>query len=402
MLTSGCAMHPKTSPHSVKISSDIPVIPAIRWIGDITAIALEWDPNPSPQIAGYNIYRRLKQDSNDSFIRIVKINDRFSSHYVDKHLPQETKYLYTISAFNHEGFESLASVPVSTITRPTLKSVSYFDSLNKLPRKAKLIWRPHDNGRVHAYLVERKMPNEQEWSNLAILDHRLSAEYIDSELDDNKIYLYRVSALTFDNIKSTPSDIVKIVTKAPPIPVTGINTTTNLASTIELRWAKHPQNDIKAYHIYRSENSKDSFSLRAKVSVLNFTDTLKGYANTYFYKISAVDADGLESAMPTSYKGQTLAQPNPVVINEAKLTANTFTLKWSATDNRAVRYQVIKKEAVGWFDIKKTVTDTNNTSYTTIQTPNRAISYEVIAIDKLDIPSPATKTKEFIFEQVVQ
>ena len=208
----GCSTQTGLNQRSPKVNANIPVIPPLRWIGDITAIALEWDPNHNPSIAGYHIYRRLKSDDNNSYKRIASIHDRFTSHYIDLHLPQETKYLYMISAFDHIGSESRPSKSASTITRPTLKSVAYFDSLNKLPRKAKLIWRPHNNGRVDGYILERKTPAAKEWKELTRLEHRLSAEYIDNKLDDNQVYLYRLRALTFDKIQSTPSDIVRIIT----------------------------------------------------------------------------------------------------------------------------------------------------------------------------------------------
>ncbi len=45
---------------------------------------------------------------------------------------------------------------------------------------------------------------------------RLQAEFIDANLDDNVIYNYKVTAVTFDNINSMPSQIVKAQTKPLP------------------------------------------------------------------------------------------------------------------------------------------------------------------------------------------
>jgi uncharacterized protein len=402
MLTTGCTSQPKMSRHSAKISADIPAISAIRWIGDITAIALEWDPNHDPKIAGYSIYRRLKEDRNATFTRIAVIKDRFTSHYIDLHLPHETKYQYVISAIDKKDFESKLSPIASTITRPTLKSVVYFDSLDKLPRKAKLIWRPHTNGRVSGYEIERKTPEQKKWSRLAKLEHRLSAEYIDKNLDDNKIYLYRIRAITFDKIKSTPSDIVKIVTKALPTPISDLNITNDQPHTIELTWPVHQQPDIKAYHVYRSEKAKGGYNLVAKVIKPHFIDKIKGHGKEYYYKVTAVDFDALESEALTIFKGQNLPRPAKIKIISAELKESQLTINWSKGDDRAVKYRVTKKVQEGWFDTKSTSTDTNSTSYTNEQSANIGVTYDVMAVDKFGITSTPVTTKEFIYEKVVQ
>ena len=402
MLTTGCSTQPKLTQHTAKISKDIPVIPPIRWIGDITAIALEWDPNHDPAIAGYHIYRKLKEDSEATFERVATIPDRFTSHYIDLHLPFETKYLYHISAFDHQGFESQPSKNASTITRPTLKSVVYFDSLDKLPRKAKLIWRPHTNGRVSSYIIERKTPAQKEWHELVALEHRLSAEYIDTDLEDNQVYLYRLRAVTFDNILSTPSDIVRIITKALPAPIENITVTTDLPKTINLSWKAHEQKDIKEYRVYRSESAKGGFELYKQTKEPQLIDEIEGHGQNYFYKITAADFDGLESESPRSYHGQNLPRPGKVSLHEAKIEGEKVTLVWKKTDERTTSYKIIKKEKLGWFKTKDTPTTTTETNYNTTQAPNIAVTYIIYAIDVHGIESEPVITEELIFEKVVQ
>ena len=402
ILTTGCSTQPSLTQHSAKISKDIPVIPPIRWIGDITAIALEWDPNHDPHIAGYHVYRRLKEDNEAKFERVASIYDRFTSHYIDLHLPFQTKYLYNVSAFNEAGFESQPSKNASTITRPTLKSVVYFDSLDKLPRKAKLIWRPHTNGRVSGYILERKTPAQKDWQELATLEHRLSAEYIDKNLDDNEVYLYRLRAVTFDKIKSTPSDIVKIITKALPTTVKNVTTTTDLPKTILIKWTAHTQKDIKTYRIYRSESAKGDFELYKESQLPALIDEIKGHGKNFYYKVTAVDFDGLESLSPQSYHGQNLPRPAKVTLHKASLQADKVTLAWKTSDKRTIKYKIIKKEKLGWFKTKDTPTTTTETTYSSTQRPNVSVKYEIYALDIHNIESEPVITEDLIFEKVVQ
>ncbi len=374
----------------------------MRWIGDITAIALEWDPNHDPTIAGYNIYRKLKEDAEAPFKLVAKIPDRFTSHYVDMNLPFQTKYLYRVTAFNHKNGESRPSEAASTITRPTLRSVSYFDSLNKLPRKAKLIWRPHQNGRVASYVVERRIPEKTEWETIAVLKHRLVAEYIDRNLDDNQVYLYRLRAVTFDNIKSTPSDIVKILTKALPTPIADVNVTTNLAAKIKLSWPKHPQEDIAYYSIYRSSEAKSGFELYKKVVNPGFTDEKLAHGSNFFYRVTASDFDGLESDAVVSFNGKTLPRPAKIKLRTAKLEGDQTTLEWDKGDDRTVSYRVLKRENLGWFKTKTTTIDLNTTRLQTTQQPNVGTSYTILGIDENGIDSEPVTTDELLFEKVVQ
>lgn len=404
-MTTGCSTQPRLTSHTPKVNKLIPIIPPLRWIGDITAIALEWTPNYDPAIAGYHVYRKLKNDKKAEFDLVARINDRFTSHYIDLHLPFETKYLYYVTAYNRDGFESLPSKYASTITRPTLKSVVYFDSVNKLPRKAKLIWRPHTNGRVSAYILERKTPAEKEWKELATLEHRLSAEYIDRELEDNQVYLYRLRAVTFDEIQSTPSDIVKIITKALPKPIEGVTASTNLPKTIVVSWKPHKQKDvlkdIKEYRIYRGESADGSFDLYKTSQTTTFIDNIEGHGKSFNYKITAVDFDGLESLSQQNVQGQNLPRPQKVSLHTATIKEDKVTLGWEKSDERTVSYKVIKKEKLGWFKSNDTPTTTTETNFNTTQEPNISVTYEIYAIDIHGIESEPVTTEALIFEKVV-
>ena len=399
---SGCSTQTGPRHLTSKIDKSIPSIPDLRWIGDITAIALEWDPNYDPAIAGYHIYRRLKANKDEAFKRIATIDDRFTSHFIDLHLPFETKYLYKISAFNHAGSESLPSKAASTITRPTLKSVAYFDSVSNLPRKAKLIWRPHTNGRISDYILERKTPAQKEWHELARLEHRLSAEYIDKDLDDNQVYFYRLRSLTFDKILSTPSDIVKIITKALPAAVTGVTITKDLPTTINISWDNHPQKDIKEYLIYRTDNPNGSFQLFHRTKTPGFINKIEGYGKNFYYMVTAIDHDGLESPRSKIFHGQNLPRPAKVSLLAKELKEDTATLKWKKIDERTIGYKVVKIENLGWFKSKTTESNTTQTVYTTSQLPNVPVRYKVYAIDKHGIESEPVETEDLVFEKVVQ
>ncbi len=356
-----------------------------------------------PKIQGYRIYRKAKANKKAPFKLIAQINNRFTSHYIDMHLPPEHKYLYQIATFNAKGFESPPSKIISTATRPIPRSVTFFTKASeRLPRKAKLIWRPHQNGRISGYVMQRKTPAQKEWKDIATLPHRLIAEYIDTDLKDNEVYLYRLIAVTFDKIRSTPSDITRIITKALPQPIQEINATQNQPQSIEIHWKKHPQNDIAYYNIYRSDTSNGDFEYYAKTNQNRFIDRPKEHGAQFFYQISAVDFDGLESKHKKIILGKTLDLPAPVHLRENKLDKNgLLTLSWDPGDQRAVRYEVIKTQKLGWFKTQTDTYDINATHFTTSQQPNIKTSYQIRAFDKYGIASKPVVTDDIVFEKVV-
>ncbi|MDH5465026.1 MAG: hypothetical protein OEW60_05310 [Thiovulaceae bacterium] len=397
----GCTSQPKT-PLLSKTDKSVQAIPTPLWLGDITAIALEWEPNHDPSIAGYTIYKKEK-NTDAPFKLVTQIEDRFTSHYIDLNLPSNTKYLYRVLAYNKAGIESIPAKPASTITRPTLNSISYITALDRLPRKVKLIWRPHGNGRVNGYILERKEPDDSSWSQIKTFDHRLVAEYIDTMLEDNSIYQYRIIALTFDGLESTPSDIVTVNTKKLPAPIEKVKITQDLPKEIILTWEKHPQKDISHYNVYRSDSKRSGYTFQAKVKDLKYSDKIEKHGQTLYYRLSAVDYDGLEAPRTKNFSGRSLPRPKKPTIKSTSSDKDQVTIAWEAGDTRTTHYKVIQHVKEGWFSTKKSVIDPKEkTSLTVTIPPNMGVYFEVIGIDKYEIESKAIQTDTFLFEKVVQ
>jgi fibronectin type 3 domain-containing protein len=122
--------------------------------------------------------------------------------------------------------------------------ISFFQSVGNMPRSAKLLWRPHPNGKINSYVIERQEANDQKWNKIATITGRLNAEYIDRDLKDGQVYHYRVKAVTFDNLVTDPSETAKVVTKPLPPEIKAITATTNLPRAITLSWEASPISDI--------------------------------------------------------------------------------------------------------------------------------------------------------------
>jgi len=355
LLLSGCVSSQPTPSENVVIDSTLPVVSLTKngTMVDMKMVAFEWKAIRDPRVQGIYIYKKSPATSEDEVSELKyydTIANRFTTHYVDTDVEPDTKYTYAFKTFSEDA-QSAQSKLMQVNSLPVLQSVSWIHSITGMPRTAKIIWRPHVNKKVETYIMERKTLEDEEWAEISRSTGRLNAEFIDTDLNDNYVYMYRIRVVTFDGITSTPSEIVKVITKALPLSITNIKTTTNLPNLIKLTWNLSKQKDFKRYYVYRSENIDGRYDLVAKLFNNTFEDKIEENGKSYFYRISAVDKDGLESEHEKrSIQGMTLAQPLSPAIVEAQLLNNKIVLRWSKTDPRSVSYIVTKRHKQGWFD----------------------------------------------------
>jgi len=352
VLISGCQQNIGT-PEKPKIDTNLPMVStaSIKHIPDINAIALEWKRVDHLRGAGYYIIRADMQEDG-KFKRITTIKNKFVTHYLDTDVQANSKYGYKISLFTGKGFESRSSETVVVSTLPNFDSVSLIESISDLPRQIKILWRPHQNSRVAEYIIERTSPTRAKWETIATIKNRLNVEYIDEDLGDNEIFMYRIKAVTFDGIVSNSSAITSATTKALPGQIKTLEVTRDLPKKIQLSWGKSATEDVAYYNIYRASSATGRYSkiATAPVSHNRFDDMVTEDGKIYFYKITTVDVDSLESRIEevTPIMGSTLSKPRMPQITLAMIEGNKIVLNWISTDDRTVSYNIYKISKENW------------------------------------------------------
>ncbi|WP_297443709.1 hypothetical protein [Sulfurimonas sp.] len=394
LILSGCTTTPTPEKKAV-IDSTLPVVTLTKngIITDMKTVAFEWKSIQDPRVSAIYLYKRDPKDTEVKGLQfLTSIENRYKTHYVDITNEPNSRYEYAFRTVSKNAEGKLSQIyKVSTL--PVLRSVAWIHSIVGLPRMAKIIWRPHQSERVESYIIERKTLEDQKWEEIDRLEGRLNAEYIDTELEDNHVYFYRIRVETFDGIVSTPSEIVKSVTKALPKGVSHITATKDLPKKIKIDWEASKNKDFKRYYLYRADAMHGRYELIAKLYNNTFLDKIDKDGQSYFYRVSVVDKDGLESKHDKhTIMGMTLSKPEAPAIAEAKLLGNVIKLTWKNTDPRIKSFIVVRKHKDGWFkeDVKRFKNIKANVFIDKNIQPESTYTYIVYGVDKNNIISKAS------------
>ncbi|WP_226896416.1 hypothetical protein [Poseidonibacter ostreae] len=359
LLLSGCSNlnNNLNAPIKPKIDETLEVIDnnSLKSISDMTAIAFEWKKVDDARVIGYNFYRANMHKDGRRLKLIESVNNKYTTHFVDTELEPNTKYVYQISSKAANGIESNTTNAYITQTLPRIVPVSFVQALSDLPNRIKIIWRPHPDLRVEYYKVEKFNSTLNEWNTEKKVKGRLQSEYIDTSLDNNESFRYRVTAYTFEDVSTNPSEVVTAKTKALPIGVQNLKATSDEPKKIILGWEPSVTSDIIKYEIHRSSIKSFGFNKIKEVNnnTFAFVDQIEEDGKEYYYKVISVDKDNLKSSSKVdAVKGSSLNKPAKPTITLAQIQGSKAILNWTVSDNRAISYNVYKKTMLNFFESK--------------------------------------------------
>ncbi len=155
----------------------------------------------------------------------------------------------------------------------------------------------------------------EDGSNDAVLaelspDSKAEAKFVDRSAEWEKIYLYRVTAvsritgagnevLEVEGADSPPLKVFvhDIFPPAAPSGVQAVFSGVGQQRFIDLTWAPNTENDLAGYNVYRREAEGQAARVNADlVKTPAFRDANVAPGRKYFYSVSAVDLRGNESA----------------------------------------------------------------------------------------------------------
>ncbi len=373
-----------------KIDKNLPTPQNIKHISDVTSVAFEWDRINDTNVRGIAVYRG---EAGGKLVRVGEVDSRFSTHYVDLELKPGTEYNYRLATYSEAGFQSVGTDSVVTKTLDVPAALAFVTKVDHLPRMAKLIFRPHPDTTINRYVIERRTPIKREWEEIATIEGRLNAEYIDTGLEDEKAYEYRIYAQRYDDIRSQPSKVVHISTKKLPDVIQNIGASNNLPREIKVTWQQLPGENALSYNVYAAKFQEGPYDKVTSIKNQGeYTHHIDADGEVQFYKVTAVDKDGLESMMPEiPAQGATRAKPLTPTILKAEVRKGKPHIEWSSNDVNVVEFKIVRTKVDGFFSRESvTFTDIKGKKFDDTSEgfqPNTDFIYAIIAVDNKGIES---------------
>jgi len=154
---------------------------------------------------------------------------------------------------------------------------------------------------------------------LALLGSSDAANYRDTQFDFGKTYVYVVRSVTIasgnpiESSDSEPLVLIPADTFPPATPqevATAVLVNPSSGSTeVDLSWSINAEPDLAGYRVYRSEQQENQGQLITPDLLPSpaYRDTSVAPGHAYWYRVTAVDRSGNESA-PTSPVAADIAQ----------------------------------------------------------------------------------------------
>ena len=288
---------------------------------------------------------------------------------------------YPVSATD---FDPNAPLPPAA---PTV-TMTYSDS-----GKPKLTWKA-----VSGATSYRVFRSESRGTGYSLLGTTTATSYTNTGAAVGKTYYYRVKAVNSVGT-SGYSNIVsgKAKTAAPAAP----SVTAGNSSTGKPRLTWKAVSGAVSYRIYRSESRGTGYSLLGTTSSTSYVNTGAAAGKTYYYRVKAVNRDGMASGYSNIVSGKAkTAAPAAPSVTAGNSSTGKPRLTWKAVSG-AVKYEVYRstRQNSGYSLLGTTTStsyvntgaSTGTTYYYRVKAVNRdgmASGYSNIVSGKATLPAP--------------
>ena len=299
----------------------------------------------------YEVYRSTRQNSGYSLLGTTT-----STSYVNTGASTGTTYYYRVKAVNRNGMASGYSNIVSCKAKAAAPAAPSVTAGNSSTGKPRLTWKA-----VSGAVSYRIYRSESRGAGYSLLGTTSSTSYVNTGAAAGKTYYYRVKAVNRDGMASGYSNIVSGKAKAavPAAP----SVTAGNSSTGKPRLTWKAVSGAVSYRIYRSESRGAGYSLLGTTSSTSYVNTGAAAGKTYYYRVKAVNRDGMASAYSNIVSGKATL-PAPVLNIGLSVSSGKPMLAWDAVPG-ATSYRIYRSTSRGTgYSLLATTTSTSyvNTS----------------------------------------
>ena len=150
--------------------------------------------------------------------------------------------------------------------------------------------------------------------------------------------------------------------------------------------------------MYRASSIDGNYKLITTTKATEFIDDIQEDGKDYFYRVSVVDTDNLESRHDEkSVHGKTLAKPLAPSLVAVQMQGKNLKIEWKSTDPRAKSFIVEKTIKKSWIDSKiEEFVDIKGQSFIDTKVePKTTYYYKVYSVDAFSIKSEASMQVQY-------
>jgi fibronectin type 3 domain-containing protein len=359
---------PSAASEALTFPPPAPPVKPVAVSEEVRCVPLTWEASPESDVIRYDVYQARAAEG--PFEKIGAAKGRENARYLDGGanpgtLEDEGTYFYRVRAVNNVTAESADSESTRAVTRAVPPEVQQVAVVSARPREVPVSWALSPDKAVVGYEVWRATADADDWAQIVRLNSRDVTTYLDrggekdgtllGQLKDGTDYQYKVIAFNTANVRSSASGSVKAQTKVVPVPPAGLATTTGLARTVRLTWQPNPEKDVNGYLVEYSKKPADGFKkltvVRAAGDLALTVDDPDLEPNlTRYYRVRALDKEGLESLCCEAVQGRSKPLPDAPTGLHIQAEGNTIRVLWQApAQTDVVQYKVwSKKMLFGW------------------------------------------------------
>ena len=300
-------------------------------------------------VSGATSYRVFRSESRGSGYSLLGTTTATS--YTNTGAAVGKTYYYRVKAVNSvgtSGYSNIVSGKAKTAA-PAAPSVTIGNSSTGKPQ---LTWNAV-SGAVKYEVYRSTRQN----SGYSLLGTTTSTSYVNTGASTGTTYYYRVKAVNRNGMASGYSNIVsgKAKAAAPAAP----SVTAGNSSTGKPRLTWKAVSGAVSYRIYRSESRGTGYSLLGTTSSTSYTNTGAKAGKTYYYRVKAVNRDGMASAYSNIVSGKATL-PAPVLNIGLSVSSGKPMLAWDAVPG-ATSYRIYRSTSRGTgYSLLATTTSTSH------------------------------------------
>ena len=276
----------------------------------------------------YEVYRSTRQNSGYSLLGTTT-----STSYVNTGASTGTTYYYRVKAVNRNGMASGYSNIVSGKAKAAAPAAPSVTAGNSSTGKPRLTWKA-----VSGAVSYRIYRSESRGTGYSLLGTTSSTSYVNTGAAAGKTYYYRVKAVNRDGMASGYSNIVSGKAKAAAPAAPSVTIGNSSTGKPQLTWKA--VSGAVSYRIYRSESRGTGYSLLGTTSSTSYVNTGAAAGKTYYYRVKAVNRDGMASGYSNIVSGKATL-PAPVLNIGLSVSSGKPMLAWDAVPG-ATSYRIYR------------------------------------------------------------